>query len=130
MNGNADEFAVELNALFDQEIEPLVKQVTQKIAMEALTRVVMRSPVDTGRFRGNWTVSVDAPNDWTSETVDPGGQGAIQRGSVAIMGIEVPKVIYVQNNLPYANRLENGWSQQAPAGVVAVTFSELQAFLK
>ena len=35
-------------------------------------------------------------------------------------------VFYLVNNLPYIRRLEQGWSQQAPAGMVAVTVSEFQ----
>jgi hypothetical protein len=36
-------------------------------------------------------------------------------------------VIYLQNSLPYALRLENGWSKQAPGGVLALTVNELEA---
>ncbi|NBT33816.1 MAG: hypothetical protein EBT13_18445 [Rhodobacteraceae bacterium] len=36
-------------------------------------------------------------------------------------------IIYIQNNLPYANRLENGWSGQAPQGMVALTVAEVSA---
>jgi len=36
-------------------------------------------------------------------------------------------VIYLTNNLPYAQRLEEGYSQQAPAGMVALTIQEFQA---
>jgi hypothetical protein len=32
---------------------------------------------------------------------------------------------YIQNNLPYAERLENGWSKQAPHGMVKITLYEL-----
>ncbi|HIA8446854.1 TPA: HK97 gp10 family phage protein, partial [Escherichia coli] len=38
-------------------------------------------------------------------------------------------VIYIQNNLPYAEALENGHSQQAPTGVYANAFhGVLQAY--
>jgi len=35
--------------------------------------------------------------------------------------------IFIVNGLPYINRLENGWSQQAPNGMVAITLAELPA---
>jgi hypothetical protein len=36
------------------------------------------------------------------------------------------KVHFLTNNLPYALRLEYGWSKQAPHGMVGVTVKEYQ----
>lgn len=125
---NAATFALEIDKFFTEEVEGQTLLVTQKLGMEALSRVVLRSPVDTGRFRGNWTVSINQPDGSMSDAVDPAGGATIAKGASAITGIREPRIVYVQNNLPYAERLENGWSKQAPAGVVAVTFAELTAF--
>jgi hypothetical protein len=100
-------------------------EATKKIAMEILSRVVLKSPVDTGRFRGNWTVSLNTPDLGITDGVDPSGGATIARGSSVITGMREPRVIYVSNNLPYAQRLEEGSSKQAPAGMVAVTLAEL-----
>lgn len=100
-------------------------EATKKVAMELLSRVVMKSPVDTGRFRGNWTVSLNAPDISVTDGVDPSGGATIARGSSVITGMREPQVVYVSNNLPYAQRLEEGSSKQAPAGMVAVTLAEL-----
>ena len=32
-------------------------------------------------------------------------------------------LVYIQNNKPYAERLENGWSDQAPQGIYGLTFN-------
>lgn len=124
MAGSAADFRLELRAAAD-EVDALVMTITQKIAMFALSSVVMRSPVDTGRFRGNWLVSTGSPNEGMSENTDPGGQATIALGASAITGLKQPEIVWLQNNLPYAQRLENGWSKQAPAGIVAVTFAEI-----
>lgn len=124
MAGSAADFRLELRAAAD-EVDALVMTITQKIAMFALSSVVMRSPVDTGRFRGNWLVSTGSPNEGMSENTDPGGQATIALGASAITGLKQPEILWLQNNLPYAQRLENGWSKQAPAGIVAVTFAEI-----
>lgn len=124
MAGSAADFRLELRAAAD-EVDALVITITQKIAMFALSSLVMRSPVDTGRFRGNWLVSVGSPNEGMSENTDPGGQATIALGASAITGLKQPEILWLQNNLPYAQRLENGWSKQAPAGIVAVTFAEI-----
>ena len=38
----------------------------------------------------------------------------------------MPDVIWIQNNAPYGPALEDGHSGQAPSGMVAVTFAELE----
>jgi len=35
-------------------------------------------------------------------------------------------IVYLANNLPYAQRLEDGWSQQAPEGMVKLTVQRFQ----
>jgi len=125
MSSNAARFRLELEDEFSQIMEEHVPLVLQKIAMETLSRVVLKSPVDTGRFRGNWTVSLGGPSDAVLDVEDKSGGPTIAAGSEVITGIDSLQVIWIQNNLPYANRLENGWSQQAPAGVVALTMAEI-----
>jgi hypothetical protein len=51
------------------------------------------------------------------------------RSSTAIASyatVEGFPVIYLQNNMPYARRIEWGWSKQAPSGVMAMTLAELE----
>ena len=71
------------------------------------------SPVDTGRYRSNHVVSVGKPNFAYSE-----GKGGF-RGETVITNIKDGKlpIVYFQNNLPYAEVIENGHSGQAPTGV-------------
>lgn len=104
-----------------------VSLITRKIALEALTRVVQKSPVDTGRFRGNWNVAVGSPNTSASASPDPSGGQTLALGGQAIGQATGLQQIFVTNSLPYASALENGSSQQAPAGVVAVTAAEIRS---
>ncbi len=124
---SAGRFAMQLDAEFKREVEQKVLQVVQKISMEALSRVVLKTPVDTGRARGSWTVSVGTPDSSDPERVDPGGQQSISEGSGRIGGVREPDVIYVQSNLPYIEVLEGGHSQQAPNGMVALTVAEIES---
>lgn len=87
------------------------------IVLEIGSRLIYRSPVDTGRFRANWFYSFNALDPTATEGV----------GSTTVNGIEgVPEqaargVHYIQNNLPYAMALERGHSPQAPGGLVGIT---------
>lgn len=101
--------------------------VLRKVALDIGARVVLRSPVDTGRFRANWQYGVGQPNTATLETVDKTGQSSIARIAAGTASARLGDVLYLSNSLPYALRLETGWSKQAPAGMVGLTVTEFQA---
>ncbi|WP_028699404.1 hypothetical protein [Pseudomonas monteilii] len=110
-------------SLFAGVVEEALTQRVRVIALAMLNEIVLRSPVDTGRFRGNNIVSVGAPVYASSENLDPSGSETIQRGLSAMSGLEPYTQVYIQNNLPYATALEDGHSKQAPGGVYAVSFN-------
>lgn len=110
-------------SLFTGLVEEALTQRVRVIALAMLNEIVLRSPVDTGRFRGNNIVSVGAPVYASSENLDPSGSETIQRGLSAMSGLEPYTQVYIQNNLPYATALEDGHSNQAPGGVYAVSFN-------
>ncbi|EKT4568459.1 HK97 gp10 family phage protein [Pseudomonas putida] len=113
-------------AFADQIESDLVKQA-RIIAMALLGEIVLRSPVDTGRFRGNTVVSIGSPVFSNSDTVDKTGSSTIAAGQAVLTGLKPYTVIYIQNNLPYAEKLENGHSKQAPNGVFGLAFTGVAA---
>lgn len=129
MTGNARQFALEIDREFAEQMGD-VHQAVAWIGLEAIKRVVMKSPVHTGRFKGNWALSVGMIDTATTVAVDPSGGATISRGQAAIAPYATREdfpMVYIQNNLPYAEPLENGHSKQAPAGMVALTVAELAA---
>lgn len=99
----------------------------RRIGLEALRRIVQKTPVDTGRARGNWDLTIGLPSGSADmDRKDPGGGDTIRRGSAALSNLKAFALIYITNNLPYINYLENGSSKQAPVGMVEVTVQELQ----
>lgn len=110
-------------SLFAGVVEEQLSQRVRVIAIAMLNEIVLRSPVDTGRFRGNNIVSVGAPVYASTLSVDPAGAETIQNGVRAVTGLEPYTQVFIQNNLPYAGALEDGHSQQAPAGIYAVSFN-------
>jgi hypothetical protein len=101
--------------------------VVRKVALDIGSRVVMRSPVDRGQFRNNWFAGVGQPVVKTTEAVDKSGAAAIAGIGTVVATARLGDVVYVSNSLPYALRLENGWSKKAPAGMVGITVTEFQA---
>lgn len=76
-----------------------------------------------GRFKNNWYVGFDSQPTETNDTPDASGQGSNSRGLAVLEVFKVGQVstIYFTNNLPYAQALENGHSNQAPGGMVGLT---------
>lgn len=111
---------------FERKTEDKMERAARKITLDAFSSVIMMSPVDSGRFRGNWqTANGSAPNG-TIEAVDPSGNVVIAKIQGVTAGMDIGDVIYMANNLPYAQRLEDGYSGQAPNGMVKLTVQRFQ----
>lgn len=84
-----------------------------------------------GRFRGNWQVSFEVGETGVLDLVDPRGTRAKASGTHVIGQFQIGVgSIWMMNNLPYGPRLEyEGWSSQAPAGMVRISTTEFQIFV-
>jgi hypothetical protein len=108
-------------------MEQGVQATVRKVALAIDQTVVMGTPVDTGRARSNWMVTVGAPSDAVISAYAPGEGGntaasntaaALEQGAAVIAGYAGGSSIHLTNNLPYIARLNDGYSAQAPAGFV------------
>lgn len=101
----------------------------RKVALAVDQAVVMATPVDTGRARANWIVSLGQAGGTVIEAYAPGEggntagantQAALAQGGSVIAGYQGGRnhQIHITNNLPYIQRLNDGWSTQAPANFV------------
>lgn len=109
---------------FGVEVLRDADQFTKKITGDMLTTVIVATPIDTSAARQNWRVGVGAINP-TADTkdTDGSGQGAINRGIATIQsGGGIGKVVYISNSLKYIERLNNGWSMQAPKNFMQISF--------
>lgn len=117
-------FALEL-AKFAEKAGKRADVAVGEVVANIAAAVDARSPVDTGRFRANWNYGLGAPDLSTSMSTAP----ALGRIVAEIPEQASGKVHFISNSLPYAQRLENGWSKQAPAGIVSRTVVEFQSFI-
>lgn len=95
-------------------------EASRKIALDLFSSIIESTPVDTGRAKGNWRTSTGAPEYEAIERLDPTGQQAKQEVTLTVDGLEGDWSAFMTNNLPYAEPLERGWSNQAPAGMVRI----------
>lgn len=126
MTTSIRDFTAKLDA-FDAAIRVAHADQLRDKAMDLMGRLVRGSPVKTGRFKGNWLASVSTPALAEMDTVDPGGQATIVRADAVLRDPKPFSSVYLTNNVPYAKRLEEGGSKQAPAGVVKVAVAESQS---
>lgn len=104
--------------------------VARQVSFKLFSAVIKASPVDTGRFRMNWqTAGAVAPNGVIDGT-DKGGAAAIGDAASYIFAASDWNEFTLTNNLPYAERLEYGWSNQAPQGMVRVNVARFNTLLE
>ncbi|MDD5385350.1 MAG: HK97 gp10 family phage protein [Gallionella sp.] len=116
---------------FVEKAKANIDIAARKTTLEVFSRVIKRSPVDTGRFRGNWNYSINAPTFSVNvNQYDKTGDSTIGNIDSSLPQKTAGNVFFLTNSLPYANRLENGWSKQSPRGMVQLTVIEFESILK
>jgi hypothetical protein len=99
-----------------------VKTVVRKAAVAADQAAVMGTPVDTGRARANWITSIGSPASG-EVAPDPSGASALQQNLTEVAKYALRDGIFMTNNVPYIGRLEEGYSKQAPNGMLKQAIS-------
>ncbi|MDA3832279.1 MAG: HK97 gp10 family phage protein [Spirochaetales bacterium] len=118
-------FEMQIKAFSDKS-EKNVKLACQKIAMEAFSRIIYRTPVDTGRLRANWGCQVDSPSSGTTESTDKEGAATVSKATKVTTSWDATGSIYLTNNLQYAIPIEYcGSPVKSPQGMVRVTVAEM-----
>ena len=82
-----------------------------------------------GRFRGNWQLGIATRPQGMVDAVDPSGAETVARITASVPTQAAGKVYFLTNNLPYAMRLENGYSGQAPQGIVGLAVVKFQGIV-
>ena len=137
---------------FAADLEKWAKKTGQKtdraivsVCYQISEAIVMGTPVDTGRARGNWIPTVNNPSS-AQLTIDD-KTGAMALSKIGAVTMTAPgNVYYLVNNLPYIRTLEygmygtgpgatdktagTGYSIQAPQGMVRINVQNFQAAIR
>lgn len=137
-----DQFAREMSRLA-LSIEPRVASVMRRVAGQLLEDLVRGTPVDTGRARSNWQVSVGTAPRGVRRPYSPGerlgisetsnANAAIAAGRLAIQRftdktLDAPLVI--GNTVFYVDSLRNGSSGQQPVDWVSIALARARTSLR
>lgn len=110
-----------------KQLDKNMNKAVREVALIADREVVLQTPVDTGRARSNWIVSLGSPSREQQDAYTPGQGGstgadnaraALEQAAAEISRRQPGQDINISNNLPYIGRLNEGYSAQAPAGFV------------
>ncbi|WP_421560828.1 MULTISPECIES: HK97 gp10 family phage protein [unclassified Pseudomonas] len=127
--GQQGSFAESL-AAFAEQTKEAIDDVFREVVIEIGTSVIRLSPVDTGRFKGNWQFTVGAPSSQSIDIFDKAGHETIATLVAEVSKLEAGQVAYIVNNLVYGVPLEYGHSDQAPAGMVQITLARFQQIVE
>lgn len=115
---------------FAEKTQQDAHKVKRSVAVTLADLIITRTPVDTGRLRGNWQASISAPAKGELDTTDQQSDKTL-RAAITAFAPETDDSYFLANNLPYAQPIEYGWSKQkAPEGMVRVSIKEVQADLQ
>lgn len=133
-------------------VDNLVAEQNEKVKavyIQGLSAVITMTPVsfkDGGRLRNNWFLTVNAPSNSTRNGNPRGNASYSSLGKMPDYVLD--KTIYFTNNMDYANVVEfggypknpkygtwtgsgfqklsqNGYSKQAPAGMVRINLKKM-----
>ena len=105
----------------------------KQVCLEVLKRIVLRTPVDTGRARGNWQVEIGRAA--ASSLMVEGSEGAmadlaISKGMTKLNQIPPFSLVHITNNIEYIYYLEyDKRSSQFPEGMTEITLTEMATWL-
>lgn len=111
-----------------------ISDVRTAYAYALYSSIVRKTPVDTGRARANWNISAGRSDTSVTENTR-----TTPKPKTVMPNPEGDESIFISNNLPYIETLEyggypkdpkggngktiNGYSKQAPEGMVGVTLA-------
>ncbi len=123
----------------DRLIDARINQLGRAAGFELGKRLMQRTPVDTGRARANWNASVNSPDysttgsfstKWDKEHKHTGFAEAKIQTATRVLKFSAGDTFYMSNGLPYIERLDQGYSQQAAAGIVEPVLQDMKPTIK
>jgi len=125
-----------------ESVEVKMDDIFQTIVIKVGEKVVRISPVDTGLFRGNWQLTVDEETSGVLAREDQTGDSTVAAIASKANKLTAGQVAYILNHIEYGYDLEygtyngptakvteEGFSRQAPEGMVRVTEAEFTSIV-
>ena len=145
---NYAQWAASLDKAFQEKVVQRFVQKHRTIALQAMKEVTTDSrtvgfahgsPVWTGRFKGSHKINVNVPDTgvlpphpetfeglrWPDDPAAPYPSPALSEASIKLTALKPFEKVVISNHLPYARRIETGYSPKTPEGVYGITAERL-----
>lgn len=133
MATNIKQFNESLNMASKRFHSEDVPKFIVMVSLEVFRRIILRTPVDTGRARGNWQIEIDRPASGVIEitgTESRMTEEAINREVGKLRNLSPETVVHITNNVDYVYYLEyDKRSKQHPEGMVEITLQEMRSWV-
>jgi len=125
---NVHEFTLGLEMFAKKNVPEAVGDFRDAISLEAVRGVVLLTPVDTGRLRGNWQTTVGAPAEGATDDLDKSGGPTIAKGAGVIASAKKHpfEAIWLHNGVPYAEFVDGGTPLVPAVHMVEQTVNRLK----
>ena len=110
-------FALDLKK-FGELTEERATKAFRKIVLDLDRRIVMDTPVDTGRAINNWFPTKGGPSKRFVKSRDKTGARSLARIDKFIPRLVLGNTAWFTNNVSYILLLEDGYSKKSPEGMV------------
>jgi hypothetical protein len=110
---------------FSKALDLGIEIVVTKVVLDLHAGITKRNPVASGRSRAGWMIGIGERPEGMPPPV-PEGQ-VLPPPNPPAASFDGTQIIYITNNLPYIERLEDGYSGQAPEGMVKLALAEVSA---
>jgi hypothetical protein len=101
-----------------------IEKTIARLSVNITAELIERTPVDTGWARANWVPALGSPSSELATTSPdssdvPGQSNRQSSGISSVLGYKLRNgEVFISNNVPYIERLNEGTSNQAPKGFV------------
>ena len=117
-------FKRELNIAIN-EMKELTTQDWRRSLNDAFLSVILKTPVDSGAALNSWFSNLGNNNGGEVErSPSTSGNDSISDMQATVATAEVGGQVLLYNNLPYIERLEDGYSLQAPVGMIKTVVAD------
>lgn len=98
------------------KLEQWGEKIVRGTLLSLSSAVVKDTPVVSGRLKSNWIPSINSPK--LTEAGITSEAAVISEISAVVSNLKLGNTFYLTNNLPYAVRIEYGYSKKFPEGML------------
>lgn len=113
-----------------ENVDKSLDEVVKHIVIELGADLIELTPVDTGRLKGNWIMSINGETYHSNIRYDDTGDVTFRELLDKVKSLSAGDIAYIANRLLYSEIIEWGGSpRKAPEGMLRVTAARFEHYV-